>query len=691
MSPEQASGKDLDARSDVFSFGTVLYEAVAGLRPFSGATDVETLQAILHGTARPLRDDIPPGLRAVVEKALEKDPADRYQSMREMVVDLRRLTRQGVEGPAMVKPRPARTHKWIATAAISGLALVAASFAVFWPKQPARIEYTQLTNFPDSAVSPALSPDGRMLTFIRSEEDFWGFGEVFVKLLPDGTPKQLTHDGLRKVGPAVFSPDGSRIAYTTAKDGDWDTWTVPVLGGEPSRLLTNAQGFSWIDVGAGRPHVLFSQWTFKGTQMELYTATESRSEARRVYLPEDPYGMVHRAYRSPDRNWVLVVEMGMNGWLPCRLIPFDGSTPGKQVGPAQAQCTNAAWSPDGKWMYFSASIGKGFHIWRQRFSDGETEQITSGVAEEEGIAVSPDGRSLLTAVGTTRTTLWVHDSRGDREVNSEGYPALPSFSADGKKLYYLKSPGGHFYVSGAGELWVANLETGHKERILPDFRIAHYDVSADGKRIVFIRLEDRGNSKVWLASLDGSEAPRQLTATEAVTSFFGANREVLFHGGDGAAKFVYGIKEDGSGLRKVTPDPVLLLYGVSPKGKWMATWAQGKSVVLYPIDGGAPVLVCRCANRAPPEQPALVTWSNGGKFVYLHETGLRQTFAVPLRPGEEIPRLPPSGIPSPAMGLGTVPGMKMIPQERAFGGPDPSTYAFVRVTTQRNLYRIPVP
>jgi Tol biopolymer transport system component len=628
-----------------------------------------------------------------VEKALEKNPADRYQAMREMVVDLRRMARQSVTGPAALMPPPARTYKsykWIAAATTLGLALVAGAVALFRPRPPARVEYTQLTNFADSVVSPALSLDGRMLTFIRSEEDFWGFGEVYVKLLPDGTPKQLTHDGQRKVGPAVFSPDGSRIAYTIAKDRDWDTWTVPVLGGEPSRLLTNAQGFSWIETGAGRPHVLFARWTFKGPQMELYTSTESRSESRRIYLPEDPYGMVHRAYRSPDGNWVLLVEMGMNGWLPCRLIPFDGSNPGKQAGPAQAQCTNAGWSLDGKWMYFSANIGKGFHIWRQRFPEGEPEQITSGVAEEEGIAVSPDGRSLLTSAGTRRTTLWVHESGSDREINTEGYPALPSFSADGKKLYYLKSPGGHFYVSGTGELWVANLATGHRERLLPDLRIAHYDVSADGKRIVFIRLDNAGGSKAWLAPLDGSESPHLLTSTEAVTAFFGVEGEVIFHGGDGETKFVYRIKEDGSGLRKVVPDPVLLLYSVSPGGKWMATWAQGKSVVIYPVDGGEPVLVCHCANRAPPEQPALVTWSKDGRFLYLHETGLRQTFAVPLRTGEAVPRLPPSGIPSPAMGLGSIPGMKMLPQERAFGGPNTETYAFVRVTTQRNIYRIPV-
>ena len=100
MSPEQASGRPVDARSDIFSFGVVLYELLAGRRPFAGATDLEVLQTIIHGAAPPLAEEVPAALRAVVEKALEKDPADRYQSMRELVIDLRRLMRQSAEAPA---------------------------------------------------------------------------------------------------------------------------------------------------------------------------------------------------------------------------------------------------------------------------------------------------------------------------------------------------------------------------------------------------------------------------------------------------------------------------------------------------------------------------------------------------------------------------------------------------------------
>jgi len=121
-------------------------------------------------------------------------------------------------------------------------------------------EYTQLNNFADSAKSPALSPDGRMLTFVRGESTFAGLGQIYVKLLPDGEPVQLTNDISSKMGPK-FSLDGARIGYSTAfadAAKTMDTWVVPVLGGQPRRLLTNAVGLTWIENAAGQPRVLFS-------------------------------------------------------------------------------------------------------------------------------------------------------------------------------------------------------------------------------------------------------------------------------------------------------------------------------------------------------------------------------------------------------------------------------------------------
>ena len=180
-----------------------------------------------------------------------------------------------------------------------------------------------------------------------------------------------------------------------------DIWIVPVLSGQPRRLLTNAEGPTWFLDAAGQPRVLFSEMTGRDSQMSIVSSTESRAEQRNVYVPSTT-GMAHRSHLSPDRKWVLVIEMDRGKWLSCRLTPFDGSSPGKPVGPAPAQCTDGAWSPDGKWMYFSTNTGSGVHTWRQRFPDGTPEQVTFGVTDEEGIHFAPDGRSFVTSIAAGR-------------------------------------------------------------------------------------------------------------------------------------------------------------------------------------------------------------------------------------------------------------------------------------------------
>ena len=132
MSPEQAAGKPADARSDIFSFGVVLYEVLAGRQPFAGASDLEVLQRVQHQPAEPLSEEIPPALRMVVEKALEKDPAERYQSMREMVVDLRRLARHTVETRA---PVATRSRRGVALA-VAALVIIAMGAGALWTMRP---------------------------------------------------------------------------------------------------------------------------------------------------------------------------------------------------------------------------------------------------------------------------------------------------------------------------------------------------------------------------------------------------------------------------------------------------------------------------------------------------------------------------------------------------------------------------
>jgi len=692
MSPEQARGTPADKRADIWSFGCVLYEMLSGRRPFAGDTLSETVASILEREPdwKALPGRTPADVRRLLQRCLEKDPRRRVRDIGDVLLAL--------------EHRPRRLSRPLLAAAGLALVVVVGAAIVFMLRRtrpaPAVLgSAVQLTDFNDSAIAPSLSPDGRMLTFIRGGS--FGHsaapGQVWVKLLPKGEPVQLTHDLLIKEQP-VFSPDGSRIVYAAVAEGfKWDSWQVPVLGGSPQPFLPNASGLTWID----DQRVLYSEVT-AGVHMGIVTSTESRTNHRDLYFPSLENGMAHRSALSPDHKSVLIVEMDGGGWLPCRLMPFDGSSTGRTVGPPEAQCTTAAWSPDGRWMYFSSNADGGFHIWRQRYPDGVPEQITSGPTEQEGTAITGDGEYLITSMGTQQGTVWLHDTQGDRPVTSEGFAMLPVMAPSGDRVFYLvRSSSQRAYASG--ELWSVIVSTGEKERVLPGRVMTNFSISRDAKKVVFTSIGAEGGDGVWIADLDRRTPPRQLTRGGEFRAFFGSPGEIIYLS-QAPVRHLYRMKEDGTGNEMISSDPVTNLITTSPDGRWAAVLLPetvsggGTKAQLMSTRGEKSFPICGegCSIGFGPNrvQAPLVNWSHDGRllFVGLQYFGMRsqRTVALPYRADVPLERLWPHGL-TTAEGVAINPGATVIAEANAFPASTSSSYLSWKRATQSNLYRLPIP
>lgn len=568
-----------------------------------------------------------------------------------------------------------------AVLAIGGAAL----YSSFRPQTPGT-KYTQLTDFTDSALAPALSPDGRMVAFIRGSSNFLTADQIYVKVLPSGEARRLTDDPRQKYSVA-FTPDGTQIAYTVLQFHKWATYTVSVFGGDSHLFLGNAAGLTWLD----QHQLLFSRLR-SGQHMGIVTGTATGQEFRDLYFPAHERAMAHYSWPSPDHRSALVVEMDENGdWAPCRLISLDGGFAARSIGP-QGHCTSAGWSPDGSWMYFTASLDGSSRLWRQRLPDGRPEPVTSGPIEAEGVAVEQDG-SVITSMGVHQSAIWIHDSSGERSLSSEGEivesPSPPSFSRDDEVLYYLLRHG----AEGSGpELWRMMIASGKSEAVFPGVSMATYDISPDGKKVVYSGTARGEPGPLWLAPLDRSAPARRIGESSQTRPHFGPRGQILFQATEGNFNYLEQMNADGSGRSKVVPYPIVAFQGISPGRRWVMAVVPvpegiGARPMAVPVDGGTPRAIC--ANFCTP------AWSSSGRFLVIpveepSRTDPGRSLAIPVGPGETLPELPPGGIASMAT-VTVVPGAQLIPRGELVAGKDPAHFVYVRTTVNRNLFRISLP
>jgi Tol biopolymer transport system component len=403
--------------------------------------------------------------------------------------------------------------------------------------------------------------------------------------------------------------------------------------------------------------------------------------------------MAHHSFISPDGRWVIIVQMDSRGEiLPCRVVPFQGPGEIKIVGPPNGTCLAGAWSPDGKWIYLSAKTDA-FHLWRQRFPDGAPEQITFGPTSQEGIAIAPDGKSLITSVGSQDHTVWLHDKDGDHQISFEGDATAPTLSPDGHSLYFLMANG----QTRGTELWVkdlstGDLNTGKLDRVIPGYIIparsierAHYSLSPDGKQVAFAMVDQNDRSNIWVAPINHRSSPRHISSAAVEDSpFFMPNGDILFRAFEAGSNFLYRMKADGTDRHKMIPDRILTLATMSNDRHWIV-------IGLPNPDEEYPVTIRAITLDGTTSPPLCIiechfTWDATGKTIYAYFPNLYEgSYILPVMPESGLPKTPPAGF-STKQDLATAKSLPLNVESAL----NPSTYAYTRETTRRNLYRIPL-
>jgi Tol biopolymer transport system component len=454
-------------------------------------------------------------------------------------------------------------------------------------------------------------------------------------------------------------------------------------------LLPNSSSLTWIE---GGKRLLFSEIK-EGLHMAVVTTDVDRGNSRDVYVPAGKRSMAHHSFLSPDGRWVLIVEMDSRSEIiACRVVPFDGSNEVRVVGPPNGACLSGAWSPDGKWIYLTARTDT-FHIWRQRFPDGKPEQFTFGPTSQEGIAMAPDGKSLITSVGSQDRSVWLHDKDGDHPISSEGNTSLPRFSSDGHGLYFLKAIG----QTGNDELWVKDLSSGKEEKILTEYPMQEYSagrdvkqaysVSRDGKEVAFSMKDRDGHTNLWIAPTSRRSSPVRIpSAAVEDVPFFLPNGDLIFRAIEGGSSFLYRMKTDGTDRRKITSERILDIASVSSDGRWVVVGSPNSDeehsaiTKAFPVDGGAPVPLC--------VDYCWVNWDTAGRYAHIS--------FLPYGSGSYVLPVMHDGLPKVPVGGARKQDLIDAKADIAIPGSvqsavSPTLYAYTRQSTRRNLYRIQLP
>jgi serine/threonine protein kinase/Tol biopolymer transport system component len=626
MSPEQAMGRPVDGRSDIFSFGAILYEMLTGLRAFPGDSAVEVISAVLrHKPPAPaaLNTEIPPELSALVLRALDKDPARRFQSMAELR-DALELQQGLTSGSFSMAAAPPRRRK---RTALAGSAILAAALIVFFAARgrgpaptPAPIQAERLTLDPGLNIDPVISPDGKFFAW-SSDRSGEGNLDIWVGQMGGGDPLRLTRDAANDRQPA-FSPDGARVAFRSEREGG-GIYLVPALGGDARRIIPQGRRPRWSPDGRSIAY-------FKSADDEpfplragngasfLYdiASGESRPLAPEfaaavdpVWSPDGKHLVVIALKDAADLHtfnwWVLPAASGAAVMCPVNtrvlLVPFDwvGDRIFFEKGAAE----------------MGAKIGQ-VRIHPRTFQPvSEPASLTAGTTDEFSPSVSRDG--VVVFSGQTRNTNMyaLHLDANTGKTLGQPQPITHDLgensvrsAAAGHVVFLTRRPP---QGDAVPQVWGLDLANGREHAITSGDRGKNApEISPDGGLVAW-RESYASVTQIFVTRFDSQEASQLCgdCTQQAVWTPDSAFALVSRSSQRGAI----GIVDRRSGRESTwlqRPGIDLRPRAISPDGKWLV-FTVNRSQTDYTV-----MVAPFAPNRPPPESEWVKVASSSEAFPF---------------------------------------------------------------------------
>ena len=632
MSPEQLRGKELDRRTDLFSFGVVLYEMATGISPFRGETSAVVTEAILNRVPTPpirLNPQLPVKLEEIISNALEKDRELRYQSAAEMRANLKRLQRElgssstsvhvdraepataaaAVAPPAKTRPTSARFLPLFAFAVL--LAVAAGVFAgklLFSNPPLPPPSYRQLTFRRGSIRSARFAPDGQTILYSAAWQG--NPTDVFTARpeAPESRSMGLSHTQLMSVSSAAELA----VLLDSKAIGTWVNMgtlaRAPLAGGAPRDVLEHVQ---WADWGPDGNSLAVVR-DFGGKNRLEYPIGKPLYETG---------GWVGHPRVSPKGDLIAFLDHPTQGDDAGSVAMVDLKGNKKVLTGEWFTVQGLAWSPDSKEIWFTASKTGTDRTLYAVTLDGKERMVLRLPGALMLLDIAKDGRVLLMRASWRRELIGVSGSDlKERELSWLDYSYPADLSADGKTLLFDEEGGGgalSYSKSGGLSYAVYIRKTDGSPAVLLGEGGARA-LSPDGKSVVAVTQDSPTQLKLLTT---GAGEPKELTNDNVNRGFahwFPDGKRILFSGnepGKGVRLYVYELASGKS--QAITPEGVNgTRFVISPDSQWVAGIGPDQKGYLYPVGGGEPRMI---NGLIPGEQP--ITFSSDGRSLYLYQPG----------------------------------------------------------------------